>query len=84
MCVFGDKMQQAKEMPLKTLMTNSENTSSTSSFKMVGSRKNQGYAMHHKSFGVETEKHKELSISPLRQVTRGQCIIHADESVCNI
>ena len=58
MCVFGDKMQQAKEMPLKTLMTNSENTSSTSSFKMVGSRKNQGYAMHHKSFGVENEKHK--------------------------
>ena len=28
MCVFGDKMQQAKEMPLKTLMTNSENASS--------------------------------------------------------
>ena len=37
--------------------------------------------MHHKSFGVETEKHKELSIGPLRQVTRGQCIIHADENV---
>ena len=53
MCVFGDKMQ-AKEMPLKTLMTNSENTSS-----LMVCIVEQIKDMHHKIFGVEIAKHKE-------------------------